>query len=381
MTAPLVVVGGGPAAHGAVLGARQAGWDEEILLLGAEPDPPYDRTYLSKRYLTEDLPAEKIALPAPDATLRLGTPVVAIDPEAHEVTLEGGERVEYLRALLALGGRSRTLPGYESALLLRQRPDADRLREILGGTGPLRIVGAGFIGCEVAAAGRARGRDVSVREAQSQPLLRVLGDQLGGLVAALHREHGVDLRTGVTELPAPAADLVVAVGSTPNQELAAAAGIDCDGGILVDEVGRTSAPDVFAAGDCARFPNALLGARIRVEHFQTAQRHGRAVGRALAGPEAAEPFDQLPWFWTDQYDQQLQYLGAGLPWDDLAVRGDLAEPPFTAFQLAAGRIVGVLGWNDGRTITQVRRILERRLDVTVAQLTDPATDLRALARS
>ena len=381
MTAPLVVVGGGPAAHAAVLGARQAGWGGEIVLLGAEVDPPYDRTHLSKRFLIEDMPVEKLALPAPEATVRTSTKVVAIDPDRHQVTLEDGDTVSYLRLLLATGGHPRTLPGYEDAPTLRERPSAERLRACLHDRTPVQIIGAGFIGCEVAAAGRAHDLEVTVWEAQPQPLLRVLGEELGALVATMHRDHGVDMRLGATELPPSASDLLVAVGTTPRVGLAQDAGIECENGVLVDEVGRTSAPDVFAAGDCARFPNPLLEARVRVEHFQTAQRHGRAVGRALADPDAAAPFDELPWFWTDQYDQQLQYLGAGLPWDELGVRGELKKPPFTAFQLAEGRIVGVLAWNDGRTLTQVRRILERRLPVGTEQLTDPKTDLRALARS
>jgi 3-phenylpropionate/trans-cinnamate dioxygenase ferredoxin reductase subunit len=168
------------------------------------------------------------------------------------------------------------------------------------------------------------------------------------------------------------------VGSTPNQELAEAAGLDCDRGILADEFGRTSAPDVYVAGDCSRFFSPVYGTHVRVEHFQTSQRQGRAVGKVLAGDE--EPFREVHWFWSDQYDLNLQYLGAGLPWDELAVRGRLEDPPFTAFLLASGQIVGAVGWNDGRTITQVRRLLEREVDVSLEQLTDPGTDLRALAR-
>ncbi len=377
----LVIVGGGPAAHAAAGGVRQAGWTGELLMLNADRYPPYDRTYLSKRYLLEpDLPPEKFFLPAPDAEVRNGTPVAALHPEQHQVELESGERIAYDRVLLATGGLSRTLPDYPDSIYLRWLPDADRLRELLAREGRVEIIGAGFIGCEVAAAARQRGHEVAVYESLAQPLLRVLGPVLGALVADLHRERGVEVRTGVEELPEPREDLVVGVGTKPNQDLALAAGLDCEAGILVDQLGRASAPDVYAAGDCTRFWSPALESPVRVEHFQTAQRHGRAVGHNLAVPEAAEPFTQWPWFWTDQYDQEIQYLGAGLPWEDLRFRGQ-GTPPFLAFQLQGERVVGVVAWNDGRTMTQVRRILERRLPVSIDQLCDPASDLRALARS
>jgi len=377
----LVIVGGGPAAHAAAGGARQAGWTGELVILSADRYPPYDRTYLSKRYLREpDLVPERFTFPAAEAEVRTGTAVAALHLEQHQVELENGERIAYDRVLLATGGRPRTLPGYEDAIYLRWIPDADRLRELLDEPRRIEIIGAGFIGCEVAAAARDRGREVTVYESLPQPLLRMLGPVLGSLVANLHREHGVDLRTGVEELPEPRRNLVVGVGTEPNQDLALAAGLDCEGGILVNEHGRTSAPDVYAAGDCTRFWSPALEFPVRVEHFQTAQRHGRQVGHNLARPEATQPFLQWPWFWTDQYDQEIQYLGAGLTWDDLRFRGELGDSSFVAFQVQGDRVVGVVAWNEGRTMTQIRRILERRLPVTVDQLCDPATDLRALAR-
>ncbi|MBO0709555.1 MAG: FAD-dependent oxidoreductase, partial [Candidatus Dormibacteraeota bacterium] len=327
-----------------------------------------------------DLALEKIMLPVAGAEVRTGTPVSALHVEAHQVELESGERIGYDRVLLATGAHPRTLPDYRDAIYLRWIRDADRIRKLLAGEGRIEIIGAGFIGCEVAAAGRQRGHEVTVYEALAQPLLRVLGPVLGEMVAELHRDRGVELLTGVDELPEPREDFVVGVGTLPNQDLARAAGIQCEGGILVDELGRTSAPDVYAAGDCARFWSPALESRIRVEHFQTAQRHGRAVGRNLATPDAVEPFTQWPWFWTDQYDQEIQYLGAGVPWDGLRFRGDVERPPLVAFQLQGERVVGVVAWNEGRAMTQIRRILERRVQVTVDQLCDPDTDLRALAR-
>lgn len=378
MAAGIVVVGGGPAGYGAIAGARQAGFTGEIVLVGREEDPPYDRPPLSKRFLVEGIERAKLYFPPAEADLRLGTVVAELEPDAHRIRLEDGSTLEYEKLLLALGSRARTLQGFEDALTLRELPDAERLRERLGSGRPLDIVGAGFIGCEVAVAARAHDLPVTVWEALPQPLSRVLGDELGGRLADLHRANGVDLRTGVQDLSGLGADAVVGVGSTPNQELAEAAGLDCDRGILADEFGRTSAPDVYVAGDCSRFFSPVYGTHVRVEHFQTSQRQGRAVGKVLAGDE--EPFREVHWFWSDQYDLNLQYLGAGLPWDELAVRGRLEDPSFTAFLLASGQIVGAVGWNDGRTITQVRRLLEREVDVSLDQLTDPGTDLRALAR-
>jgi 3-phenylpropionate/trans-cinnamate dioxygenase ferredoxin reductase subunit len=375
----VLIAGGGVAAHGAVLGLRRAGFDGEVVVVGREPDPPYERPHLSKRYLLHEVPRPQLFLPPLDAALRLGQEVVEIEPDRHAARLAGGERLEYGRLLLATGARPRRLAGHEDALTLRALADADRLRDGLDRGEPLEVVGAGFIGCEVAAVARQRGLQVTVHEAMAQPLLRVLGPELGGWLGEVHRDRGVDLRTGVRELPALGADALIGVGTEPNVELAAAAGIRCEGGIVVDELGRTSAPDVFAAGDCARFWSPLFETAVRVEHYQTAHRHGMATGRTMAGEE--QPFAEAPWFWSDQYDLNLQYVGAGLPWDEMVVRGRLGLPPFTACLLGAGRLVAAFGVDDGRTIGHLRRLIEARIAVPADQLADPAVDLKRLLRS
>lgn len=307
----IVVAGGGVAAHGAVTGLRQAGFRGEIVVVGREPHRPYERPHLSKRYLLHEVTRHQLFLPDVDAELRLGEEVVEVEPDRHAVRLAGGERLDYVRLLIATGARPRRLPGHEDRLYLRELSEADRLRDALDRGEPLELVGAGFIGCEVAAVARRRGLPVTVYEALDRPLLRVLGPELGGWLAEVHRAQGVDLRTGVRELPALGASALVAVGTEPNVELATAAGIRCEQGIVVDELGRTSAPDVYAAGDCARFWSPLFEAAVRVEHYQTAHRHGAATGRAMAGD--GRPFAEAPWFWSDQYDLNLQYVGAGLP--------------------------------------------------------------------
>ena len=374
----VVIAGGGVAAHGAALGLRQAGYQDEVVIIGRESHPPYERPFLSKRYLLRDVPRERLFLPKVEAELRLGEEVLEIEPEAHAVRTSGGERLDYWRLLVATGGRPRRLPGLEDRIYLRELDAADGLLTVLDRGGSLEIVGAGFIGCEVAAVARIRGLAVTVFEALEQPLLRVLGPELGAWLADVHRRHGVDLRTGVRDLSSPGQNALIAVGTQPNVELATAAGIRCDNGILVDELGRTDAPDVYAAGDCTRFWSPLFEAAVRVEHYNTAHRHGTAVGRTIAGD--SRPFAEAPWFWSDQYDLNLQYIGAGLPWDGTVVRGQFGSPPFTLFFLQEGRLVGALGVGDGRTIGQARRVLESKTSVTPAQLADANVDLKALTR-
>lgn len=358
-------------------GLRRAGFQGETVVLGREPHPPYERPHLSKRFLLHEVPPERLFLPRIEADLRLGQEVVEIEPDRHAVRLSNGERVNYWRLLLVLGGRPRQLPGYEDRLYLRELDQAYRLRDVLDQGGAFDIVGAGFIGCEVAAIARTRGLAVTVYEALEHPLLRVLGPELGGWLGEVHSAHGVDLRTGTRDIPPLSPNALIAVGTQPNVELAEAAGIACDSGIMVDELGRTRAPDIYAAGDCARFWSPLFEAAVRVEHYNTAHRHGTAVGRAIAGQE--QPFAEVPWFWSDQYDLNLQYVGAGLAWDETVVRGRFGEPPFSVLFLSDGRLVGALGVGDGRTIGQARRLLESRTAVTRDQLADTSVDLKALA--
>jgi 3-phenylpropionate/trans-cinnamate dioxygenase ferredoxin reductase subunit len=349
------------------------------VLVGAEPELPYERPHLSKGYLLGTVPREKLRLrPSGQyrelgVELRLGERVADLGVETHAAVLESGAEISWDLLCVATGSSARHLPGFEDSLYLRELADADALRAVLGRGEPLDVIGAGFIGCEVAAAARLSGCAVRVYEALAQPLIRVLGAELGGYLAEVHRSHGVEMSLGVETLPRLQAP-VVGVGSTPRTELAVSAGLAVDGGIVVDERGRTSAPGVFAAGDVTRFWSPLYEARIRVEHFQTAQRQGFAVGRAMAG--AADPYDEVPWFWSDQYELNVQYAGAGLPWDELVVRGALGEPPFTAFYLRAGTLIAAAGVNDHHTVARARRVMQERAPITRDQLVDPRFDLR-----
>ena len=346
-------------------------------MVGAERELPYERPHLSKGYLSGTVPRNRLPLrPAEQyrelqVELMLGERVVELGIERRSLLLESGKAVDWDRLCIATGSDARMLPGFDDATYLRELPDADRLSRLLGRGGAIDIIGAGFIGCEVAAVARQRGCDVRVHEALAQPLLRVLGPAAGAYIAQVHRNHGVDLRL---EVDSPETADLVAIGSVPRTALAERAGLHVDRGIVVDDVGRTSAPDVFGAGDVTRFFSPLYETQIRVEHFQTAQRQGFAVGRAMAG--AADPYSEVPWFWSDQYDINLQYAGAGLPWDETIARGTFGEPPFTVFYMRSGHIIAVAGFNDHHTVARARRLMEARKDVTSPQLADPSFDLR-----
>jgi 3-phenylpropionate/trans-cinnamate dioxygenase ferredoxin reductase subunit len=306
--------------------------------------------------------------------VRLGERVSDLGVERRAVELDSGELIPWDLLCVATGSSARRLPGFENALYLREVADADALRIELGCGESINVIGAGFIGCEVAAAAIQSGCVVHVYEALDQPLVRVLGPELGAYLADVHRSHGVELHLGVGDLPELPAPLVAGIGSTPRTELAERAGLALDGGIMVDELGHSSAPGVFAAGDVTRFWSPLYQTRIRVEHFQTAQRQGFAAGRAMAG--AGEPYSEVPWFWSDQYDLNLQYVGAGLPWDEIAIRGALAQPPFTVFYLKGDGLVAAAGVNDHHTVARARRVMQERARVTLDQLADPRFDLR-----
>ncbi|HXM72779.1 MAG TPA: FAD-dependent oxidoreductase [Candidatus Dormibacteraeota bacterium] len=379
-TTRALIVGGGPAGDAVAAGLRDAGFAGEIVLVGAEPVLPYERPHLSKGYLRGTVPREKLGLrpaeqyPELQIELRLGERVVALGIERHSVALESGGTIPWDVLCIATGSSARRLPGYEKGIYLRELADADVLGPELLRRASINVIGAGFIGCEVAAAARLKRCPVHVYESLAQPLVRVVGDELGMYLAAVHRANGVDMHLGVETLPQLSAPVVVGIGSVPRTELAERAGLQVEQGIVVDELGRTSAPGVFAAGDVTRFWSPLYEARIRVEHFQTAQRQGFAVGRAMAG--AGEPYDEVPWFWSDQYELNLQYVGAGLQWDEVVNRGELGSPPFTFFYRTQGHLVAAAGINDHHTVARARRVMQERARVTVDQLADPGFDLR-----
>jgi 3-phenylpropionate/trans-cinnamate dioxygenase ferredoxin reductase subunit len=359
---------------------RDAGFQGEISLVGAEPVAPYERPHLSKGYLQGTVSIDRLPLRPRDqyrdlqVDLVLGETVVDLGLDRRTAVLESGRTVAWDQLCVATGSGARALRGIPDAMYLRDLRQAEQLRAVIQRGEALDIVGAGFIGCEVAAVGVQKGCEVRVHEALEQPLLRVLGPELGDFLADVHREHGVELALNVGSLPDLQGSVLAAIGSAPRVELAERAGLEVDRGIVVDELGRTSAPNVFAAGDVTRFYSPLYEAQIRVEHFQTAQRQGFAVGRAMAG--ATEPYDEVPWFWSDQYDLNLQYAGAGLPWDETVTRGELGKAPFTVFYLHAGELIAAAGVNDHHTVARARHAMQARARLTRRQLEDPSFDLR-----
>lgn len=341
---------------------------------------PYERPHLSKGYLLGSVARDRLSLrPAGQyrelgVELMLGERVVDLGVERRAAELVSGRSVSWDLLCIATGSSARRLSGFEHGLYLRELADADALRAQIKDGMNVNVIGAGFIGCEVAAAASQRGCAVRVYEMLAQPLVRVLGPELGAYLADVHRSHGVGVHLGVETLPELSAPVVVGIGSEPRTELAAAAGLHVEQGIVIDEDGRTSAPRVFASGDVTRFWSPLYETRLRVEHFQTAQRQGFAVGRAMAG--TGDAYSEVPWFWSDQYDLNVQYAGAGLAWDEIVVRGALGEPPFSVFYLAAGRLIGAAGINDHHTVARARRVMEARAPVTKDQLANPLFDLR-----
>jgi len=392
-----VIVGAGMTAASAAEALRQAEFDGRILIVGREPHLPYERPPLSKEYLRGEQGVDDLPVRGEDwyaeqeVEVRIGTEATALDPDGPSVELADGERIDADAVLLATGGTPRRMPGPSSdrVLYLRTIEDCDRIRELMV-SGRLVVVGAGFIGAEVAASARAHGVEVTVLERNGVPLNRALGEEIGQLYGAIHRDHGVDLRTGamVEGIERTAGGVVVGlgegefieadavlvgVGIGPNTELAEAAGLDVDNGVLVDERCMTSADGVFAAGDMANHLHPLFG-RLRVEHFDNAIKMGAAAARSMLGSE--EAFDDPHWFWSDQYDVNLQYAGFAKQWDDVVIRGSTEDREFVAFYMHEGMLLAALGMNRGRDVRRAMKIIGSHPDP--ARLRDEETDLRTL---
>jgi NADPH-dependent 2,4-dienoyl-CoA reductase/sulfur reductase-like enzyme len=394
-----VIVGAGQAGAHAAMAMRAAGFAGRIVLVGEERERPYERPPLSKdALLAEAEPAvayfhaaEKYA--ANGIELMLGVRIEGIDAAARRLRLAGGTTLPYDRLALTTGGRARALgvPGGELALSLRTLEDSRRLRSLLGPGARVVCIGAGVIGLEIAAAARGRGAAVTVIEALGGVMGRCLSPPLAAWAERLHRDAGVALHLGMAvEAIEPdrvlaggqafPADLVVAgIGMVRNSELAAGAGAAVENGVLVDEFGRTGLDGIWAAGDVAAFLHPRSGRRLRLESWRHAMNHGIAVGRAMAG--VAEPYDDVPWFWTDQHHHTLQVAGfindgvASVP------RGDLAAPPACVFHLdAEGRVVAAEGIDAPREVRAAMAMIRAGAAPDPAALADPRSNLAALAR-
>ena len=401
-----VIVGASLAGAKAAETLRAEGFAGRVILIGEEPEPPYERPPLSKGYLLGSEEREKAFVhdrgwyDKQNIELRTDLRVEALDPGAHTVTLATGERVTYHKLLLTTGSVVRRLevPGAELAGVhyLRRIEHADTLRGVLVGGTRVVVVGGGWIGLEVAAAARTHGAAVTLVEADALPLRRVLGDEVAQVFTDLHAEHGVDLRlgTGVEEFvgtggrvasvtldggtSVPADAVIVGVGITPAVELAQAAGLPVENGVLVDAALRTSDPDVYAAGDVANAENPLLGRRIRVEHWSNALNGGPAAARSMLGQEVV--YDRVPYFFTDQYDLGMEYSGHAVPgsYDQVVFRGDVAGREFIVFWLAGGRVLAGMNVNIWDVTDDIERLVRSGARVGPDRLADPAVPLAEL---
>jgi 3-phenylpropionate/trans-cinnamate dioxygenase ferredoxin reductase subunit len=380
----VVIVGASTAGRSAAVALREAGHDGEVILVGEEVHPPYDRPQLSKEYLRGDAALDDVIRPlrlTPEHAIdtRLGARVRRVLPEEGRVELEDGERIGYDRLLLTTGVRNRRLPvpgaNLEGVLDLRDVCGSDRIRAAARPGCRAVVVGMGFIGCEVAAALRHLGAEVTAVEPLAVPLERSLGETAGRVVEGAGRVERVVTRSGA----AIDCDLVVAgVGVEPAVETVAGTAVVLDDGVVVDERCRTSVPGILAAGDVARHLHPVAGRHIRVEHWQNAVRQGRVAARSLLGAEDAV-HDEVPWFWSDQYDCTIQYAGFAEPWDRLVVRGSLEERRFVGFQLRDGRVVAAVAFNQGRDLRRAVPLIRAGVPVDPERLADPRVDLRSLA--
>jgi NADPH-dependent 2,4-dienoyl-CoA reductase/sulfur reductase-like enzyme len=401
----VLILGAGHAGGRAAEALRANGFAGKVTVVGSEAHPPYERPPLSKDLLAGNCEVERTYLKPlafygeAGIALQLGVPAVEIDRKTQRVHLADGTALPYDSLLLTLGARARRLPlpGGDGAGIyyLRDITDCLALRDVIATGKRLVVIGAGFIGLEAAAVARGRGCAVTVLEAAPTPLARVAPPPLGEFFAALHRRHGVVVRTGVAvtaieprggesvvtlasgeHLTADA--VLVGIGAVANSELAAAADLAVDDGVVVDAHGRTSDPAIFAAGDVTRHFNPLLGRRIRLEAWQNAQNQAIAVAKVMAG--SSEPYAELPWFWSDQYDVNLQTAGAPERWDTLVRRGRAEDGKFTLFFLADGVPVGGATVNNARDMRFVKLLIAGGRAVDAARLADAAVKLADIAK-
>ena len=399
----VVVVGGGGAGDAAAFALRKRGFDGEVTIISADHDRPYDRPYLSKEFLRGEVELPKVFLhdeaeySKQGIDLQLNRRVTDGSVSERKLALDGGDVVSFDALVLGLGGTPRRLPEAPSAdnvLTLRSLRDSQAVRQALERTSRLLLIGAGFIGAEVGASARLLGKDVLMIESAPVPLERALGHEVGEIYATIHRSKGVDVRTGTTvqkwhtdggrvvgvtlsDGRREEADLVLlAVGIEPNLDLPKALGLPIEGGgVRVDE-SLQAVDGVYCGGDVAFHPHPVLGRAIRVEHWEVAKNHGRGIAASIAG--GATPYTRLPYFWSDQYDVNLEYRGHASGDDRAVWRGDRDGLAFSVFYLRNGLVDAVLSMNDSKTNELGGKLIESRRPVSESALENMDLDLTEL---
>jgi 3-phenylpropionate/trans-cinnamate dioxygenase ferredoxin reductase subunit len=400
----LVIVGGSYAAVQAAASARQGGYQEPIRILSEDRHAPYQRPPLSKAFLTEasdaavSLRAETFYVEQRIA-LELEVRAAGIERAGKQVVTASGARLPYDQLVLATGSRPRALDveggGLEGVCMLRSLDDARAIKRRLAEAQSVAVIGGGFIGLEAAASCTKLGKHVTVIEALPRLMSRALPATLAEWFAAKHRAHGVELRVGIgvaalrgssgsvrsvvlsdgAEIPAQL--VIVGIGVVPNEELAHAAGLACANGVLVDPLGRSSDPGIFAIGDCSRHPSRYSDSPLRLESVQNAMDQARAAGATIAGKDT--PYDTVPWFWSDQYDVKMQMAGLSAGHDAHAVRGSTEEGRFSVFYFRRDRLIAVDSVNRPAEHMLARKLIAARSALSPAQAADAGFDLKALA--
>ena len=396
----MVIIGAGHAAGQAAASLRQEKYEGPITIIGDEPHIPYQRPPLSKQYLSGEQAIERVYLRPEkfyadkNVTLKLGVNATEIDREAKQVILDNGESVPYDKLIIATGSRPRILNIEGSNLkgmhYLRTIADVDAIRDEMAAGKNLVIVGGGYIGLEVASVGIERGLNVHVLEMESRILQRVTTPQMSEYYHNLHSGRGVNIHTDTMVSGFAGSDqveqvlcgdesfdadlVIVGIGIMPNIELAQAAGLECDNGIVVDDHCRTSDPEIYAAGDCTNHPNPLLKRRLRLESVPNAMEQARVcVSNMLGGDKV---YAAMPWFWSDQYELKLQMVGFSADGDEHVLRGNMEENQFAVFYLNNGKVVAADAVNSPKEFMVCKQLVGKAVDP--ATLANPETELKDL---
>ena len=400
-----VIIGASQAGGWVAQTLRNEGFEGNVILIGEEPYLPYERPPLSKAALLGEVTVDSTyfwqqeALDEANIEVRLNTRVTAIDRDAKEIEIEGGDRIAYDKLAITTGARVRKLPiegaDLPGVFYLRTMGDTLAIRDAAKDGATAMIVGGGWIGLECAATLTKLGCKSVVVEAADRLCGRAVTPEISDWMLKFHTGHGVDVRlsTGLEKFEGngqleravlPGGDTidcsiaVVGIGVIANVELAQDAGLKIDNGIVVDDRACTSDPDIVAAGDVTNHPNGLLERRIRLESYENAQNQGITAGKAML--DKAEPYSEIPWFWSDQFDANLQMIGLPQDWDETATRGDQDSNEFVTFYLKNGMIDGAISVNNPRDLRVGKRLMQGKKQVSAAELIDPETKLQALLK-